>query len=82
MNIVLKVSQYAAVLTIFNSDIGRNFGGEAGVFGGNVLGGNLRPPVDRTLTMVYETSPWCVEHHHGTYSAHVTNIIKTPLATL
>ena len=44
MNIVLKVSQYAAVLTIFNSDIGRNFGGEAGVFGGNVFGGNLPPP--------------------------------------
>ena len=34
MNIVVTFSQYAAVLTKFNSIIGRNFWGEAGVFGG------------------------------------------------
>jgi len=42
MNIVLTFSQYAAVLTKFNSIIGSNFGGEAGVFGGN-----LPPPPSR-----------------------------------
>ena len=34
MNIVLMFSQYAAVLTKFDSIIGRNFGAEVGVFGG------------------------------------------------
>ena len=37
MNIVVTFSQYAAVLTKFNSIIGRKFGGgEAGVFGGKL----------------------------------------------
>ena len=47
MNIVVTFSQYAAVLTKFNSIVGRNFGGEAGVFGGEHS--PPLPPVDRTL---------------------------------
>jgi len=35
MNIVLMFSQYAAVLTKFNSIIGRKFAEEAGVFAEN-----------------------------------------------
>ena len=46
MNIVLTFSQYAAVLTKFNCIIGRNLGGEVGVFGEP---SPPPPPVDRTL---------------------------------
>ena len=56
MNIVVTFSQYAAVLTKFNSIIGRKFGGEAGVFGGEPS--PLPPPPPQTHThFLHVSSP-------------------------